>query len=294
MDVHTVDLHFQGTPQVIACYVIEATGGLVIVDPGPYSTWDRLTVGLDRLGYRVEDVRHVLLTHIHFDHAGAAWAFAQRGAQIHVHPLGYGHLLNPARLWRSAARIYGDAAMETLWGEMQPVGEARLGTWSDGETTRLGGLSVTAHHSPGHAKHHIAWQVGGEALFLGDVGGVRIERGPVEPPCPPPDIDIEAWRGSIARLRGVKGVSGLYPTHFGRLRIEANLHFDELLGKIDRWSEYIRENRAQGREQLGRGFEAMVDEERRQTPTYVSAYRLANPTSMSVDGLLRYWEQRGE
>ena len=115
--VHIIDLHFQ-MDHTIASFVVETAEGPVVIETGPHSVYPQLVSGLQKLGYQPADVKHVLLTHIHFDHAGAAWAFAEQGATVYVHPRGWKHLQDPTRLYNSAKRIYQDQ-METLWGDMQ-------------------------------------------------------------------------------------------------------------------------------------------------------------------------------
>ena len=233
-DVHVIDLAFQGIEQVVAAFAVEADEGLVLVETGPHSSYERLEAGLGELGFRVRDVADILLTHIHFDHAGAAWAIAaSAGATVHVHPRGAKHLIDPERLYASATRIYGEAAMRTLWGEMRGIPERQVRVWEDGHRDRLRGLDVRALHTPGHATHHIAWIVGG-AVFLGDVGGVQIGQGPIEPPCPPPDIHLDDWRASIERLRPLCRGRSAYLTHFGRVD-QPLPHLTHLRARIDAW-----------------------------------------------------------
>src|SRR5690554_5577927 len=197
--INIIDLNFLEEKQTIAAFLVESEGGPVLVETGPESTWPQLESGINRLGYQISDIHHVLLSHIHFDHAGAAWKMAAAGARVYVHPLGLPHLASPERLWQSAAKIYGDD-MDRLWGEMRPIPTNRLQEVQHGEKLELEGLDFKALHTPGHAIHHIAWQLG-EVLFTGDVAGVKINKGPVVPPCPPPDINIEAWKESIAMLK---------------------------------------------------------------------------------------------
>src|SRR5262249_13735426 len=152
------------------------------------------------------------LTHIHLDHAGAAWAMAEMGANIYVHPRGYAHLADPSKLMASAKRLYQDQ-MDALWGTMKPIPAQQLVQVENGQKFTAGELEMVGWHTPGHAYHHIAWQCG-KLVFTGDVGGVSIEGGPVQPPCPPPDIDPPAWKKSIELLRELQP-ERLYLSHFG-------------------------------------------------------------------------------
>ncbi len=228
--IHTIDLNFLEVAGAIAAFVIPTDKGGILVETGPYSTHETLLAAVNKMGLQPADIHAVLLTHIHFDHAGAAWWWARQGATVYVHPAGYKHLQNPERLWNSAARIYGDD-MDRLWGEMHPIDPEKLIAVADRENLQLDGVTVTAHHTPGHAKHHIAWQVG-EELLTGDVGGVKIGSGPVVPPCPPPDIDLPAWETSIARIREI-APRRLYLTHFGPVE-NTEGHLRELETRLEK------------------------------------------------------------
>lgn len=290
MITHTIDLQFMGHAKAIASYLIELPGALLLVDPGPDTCFDRLAEGIAACGYRWQEVKHVLLTHIHFDHAGAAWRWARAGATVHVHPLGYKHMLDPERLWNSAAMIYGSEGMQSLWGAMEPIAETQLVQHVHDASFSESGTTITAYHTPGHAKHHIAWRVGDE-LFVGDVGGVKIDDGPVEPPCPPPDIDVPAWRESITLMRSLPGLTKVYRAHFAGVDAEAFVgECDALEMALDRWVEKLTKLRADKPATLKEDF---IDYIENQRPAAVAeAYTLANPAFMSVGGLLRYLDKR--
>ncbi len=292
--IHLLDLSFQETAEAIAAFVVETDEGPVLVETGPHSTWPHLEGALHKLGYRPEDVRQVLLTHIHLDHAGAAWAFAKKGAVIHVHPVGAPHLAHPDKLLHSARRIYQDQ-MDTLWGQMEPIAESQLHTPADGEEIEIGGVVFRALYTPGHATHHIAWQVGAD-VFTGDVGGVRIPGGVVMPPCPPPDIHIEHWLESIARIKQA-GAERLWLTHFGPVD-EPVPHLDALAARLLDWANWMRPWFESGTppEEVTPRFQQYVQEQLRSEgitdPQVLQRYELANPAWMSVWGLMRYWKKK--
>ncbi len=174
MDLQIIDTQFQGMSQVTAVYLLVGPEGPVLIETGPGSTLPAVLHGLAKHGYSPADIRHVLVTHIHLDHAGAAGWWAQQGAQIYVHHLGGPHLVDPRRLIQSATRIYGEM-MDTLWGEIVPAPADRVTTLYDGDTVSAGGLIFTALDTPGHANHHHSYLLetpDGRIAFTGDAAGV--------------------------------------------------------------------------------------------------------------------------
>ncbi len=293
MQIHTIDLLFQNIPNTIACFAIDSTAGLILVESGPHSTLPQLRSSLGSLGYQLADVRHVLLTHIHLDHAGAAWALAQQGARVYVHPAGRRHLLHPERLMASARQIYKDQ-MDGLWGEMRPIAGQQLEAIPHGARVAIGEHSFRAWHTPGHASHHIAWQLG-DVLFSGDVGGIRIGSGPVMPPCPPPDIHIEHWMASISLIKSLNR-SNLYLTHFGHVRSVAP-HLEALKTTLNEWSEWMRPfyERGKTEKEIVPAFKKHVNDQLMAAglnELQSKQYEAANPAWMSVYGLMRYWRKR--
>jgi len=292
--VHTLDLCFQGRPGTIASFLVETAEGPVLVESGPHSTLSHLEKSVQGLGYQLADLKHVFLTHIHLDHAGAAWALAKLGTRVHVHPFGYTHLHNPEKLMASATRIYGDQ-MDTLWGDMQAIDEGQLHAVDDGSEVQVGDTIFKAMHTPGHAKHHIAWQLNGKEIFSGDVAGIRIGQGPVQVPCPPPDIDIEAWKESLQLLRSLKP-DALYLTHFGKTDKVA-FQLEKSQEALDQWASWIRQAMAtdQSAEKILPKFQEMVHRELTKhglSESEILDYEAANPSDMSVGGLMRYWTKK--
>ena len=139
-----LDLRFQGAERVIASFLLDSGEGPVLVETGPESCYPRLVEALRAEGVAPEEVRHVFVTHIHLDHAGAAWRLAELGATVYVHPRGAPHLVDPSRLLASAERIYGDQ-LKALWGEVRGIPEERVRLLADGEVVALGGLEVQLH-----------------------------------------------------------------------------------------------------------------------------------------------------
>ena len=207
--MRAIDTRHLGNEKVICCWDVDG----VLVDPGPQSTEETLVAALDGAVPRA-----LLLTHIHFDHAGAAGALVRRwpGLPVYVHERGAPHMVSPERLVASAARLYGgEEGLARLWGEVVPVPEANLHVLRGGETV-LGDFRV--EYTPGHASHHVSYlhEPTGTA-FVGDVAGVRIPPSEyVIAPTPPPDVDVEAWDRSIDLIEGW-GPQALALTHFGQV-----------------------------------------------------------------------------
>ena len=291
--IRTIDLNFQGKTQAIASYLIRQGDAVVLIESGPGSTLAGLEAGLAEEGLSPRDVTHVLLTHIHLDHAGAAGWLSRQGAEIYVHPIGAPHMLNPEKLIASATRIYGDR-MDQLWGEFLPVVESQLKVPNDAEEIVIGGLRFLPVHTPGHAEHHYAY-IFEDICFSGDVGGVRIPGYLyLRAPMPPPELHFGRWRESLKRLRGMK-FARIAPTHFGVFD-DASWQLGELdktLAAMEKWLEKVMQ-RDPSIEELRDEFTLWMQEEARVkelSEDVVRAYSLANPVAMSADGLMRYWKK---
>lgn len=272
--MRVIDLMHLGRPRVIGTWVDDD----VIVDCGPSSTLDTLVEGLG--GTRPAAL---LLTHIHFDHAGAAGSLVRRWPElpVYVHERGARHLADPERLYNSARRLYGDD-MERLWGEMVPVPEENLRVLTGGETV-LDRYEVA--YTPGHASHHVCYRSGGTA-FVGDVGGVRITPGAIAiPPTPPPDIDVELWHESIDTVRRW-APERLAMTHFGDAT-DVAAQLDEVDDRLDAWAQLARDG---DRER----FVALVREEivRQGSAEQAAQYEQAAPAEQLYAGYERYWAKR--
>jgi len=208
-----IDLLHLGVEGSIACYLIEAEEPTV-VDPGPTTTLDRLVDELARLGVGSGDLRHIALTHVHLDHAGATGHLLELfpGATVHVHADGASHMSDPERLVASTRRTFGDAH-DTLWGEVKPVPTDRIRPWRPGDAGPWQGLSP--RETPGHIAHHVAFLDERDGtLFAGDSMGVVLSGAPPIPPTPPPAVDLEAW-GRTLEYVGRLAPERFAATHFG-------------------------------------------------------------------------------
>jgi glyoxylase-like metal-dependent hydrolase (beta-lactamase superfamily II) len=193
-----LDLHHQDSERVIGVYLLETEDGPALFDCGPSSCLEALKQRLDEQGLALADVRHLLLSHIHLDHAGAAGVLVREhpGLQVHVSEIGAPHLVEPSRLESSARRLYGDT-FEPLWGELAPVPEANVNVVDE----RV--LGLDCFPSPGHASHHVCYVDADGTLLAGDAAGVRIQpSGHVLPVAPPPDIDVGHGSGRSTRSSG--------------------------------------------------------------------------------------------
>jgi glyoxylase-like metal-dependent hydrolase (beta-lactamase superfamily II) len=294
MQIHTLDLNFRSTPNTIASYLVIGSDGPILVETGPGSTLETLKTRIFEHGFSPSDIKYVLVTHIHLDHAGAAGWWAQQGAQIFVHHIGAPHLVNPAKLLASAGRIYGEL-MDPLWGPMVPAPEERVTSVFDGDTINVAGLSFTAIDTPGHAYHHHVFKVA-DVAFTGDAAGIHIP-GPsfVDLPAPPPEFNLELWQGSVERLCELD-VTAIYPTHFGRVE-DWRGHLETFSKLLDASSEFVRLRLESGMERDGIVEDYLTWQRERVgsaqlSDILVKRYEVSNPLYMSVDGIIRYWRKR--
>ncbi len=291
-----IDVQFQGVSHAIASYLVRHGDAAALIETGPGSTVTALQAGLAALGLRPADLTHVLVTHIHLDHAGAAGWLAQQGTPVYVHHVGAPHLIAPMRLWNSASRIYG-AQMVPLWGQVWPIAPAQVHTLHDGDVVELGGLQIVAHDTPGHAWHHMAYQIE-DVCFTGDVAAARMPGcRHVRLPTPPPEIELAVWHDSVQRLRRL-AARRLYLTHFGAVD-DVAAHLDRVEANLDRTAAFVRAEQQAGRTRdaiIGRFVEWLAAETAAedQTTGWGDLYELVIPSFMSVDGLLRYWRKVDE
>src|SRR6185503_182120 len=274
-----VDLRFQGRDNVIASAIVESPGGVAIIDPGPTSCLDALELGLQARGIRWPDVRQILLTHIHLDHAGASGTIlrAHPHVTVMVHEKGARHLVDPTKLLDSATRLYGEH-MDRLWGEFAPVPADRLMVLTGGERVEAGGRMFDVAYTPGHASHHVSYfDHSSGVAFVGDTAGVAVNGGYVLPPTPPPDIDLELWTVSLDRILAWSP-STLFLTHFGP-SMHARTHCAALMENLQMTAGYVRRSLSEPGtdEERASRFEQWLREElqRHMSATRVDEYIVA-------------------
>ncbi|WP_462137408.1 MBL fold metallo-hydrolase [Candidatus Mycalebacterium sp.] len=280
------------SPNVIASYLLDSSDGAILIESGPSTTFTSVEKGLAEHGVRLKDIRHVFVTHIHLDHSGGAWRYAQNGAKVYVHPKGAGHLTAPERLVASAARVFGDK-METLWGDVQPIAEDKVMIVEDGKTLSIGDLKIRVFDTPGHAGHHHCYLADG-TLFAGDAAGVRIKSGAVIPPTPPPEINIELWQGTVKKIREISPDS-LCPTHFGE-HTDVSAHLDNLSETLEEFSSWVgaRVEKGDDESEIARDFQKKIEDRVtsvRDEPALLDAYRNTDTVGMNTGGLVRYWKK---
>ncbi len=272
-----IDLLHGGAERTIGVYLLDTSEGLSLFDCGPSSCVTALKAGLAERGYELGDVKHLLLSHIHLDHAGAAGVLVREQPEltVWVSEIGAPHLVDPSRLERSARRLYGDS-FDTLWGELAPVPEANVRVAAE----RAVGLEVFP--APGHASHHVIY-VDGATLYAGDAAGVRIQPSTsVLPPTPPPDIDVEGWYRTIEEIER-RAPERLALIHFG-VADDVSRHLTELRRRLDTWARRVEE---------GADEEAFVAAAKADLPEDEGeAYDRAMPFWQSYAGLRRYWDTR--
>jgi len=276
-----IDLHHQGNDRTVASYLLDTNDGPALFDCGPTTTIAALESGLAERGVTLTDVRHLLLSHIHLDHAGAAGVLVRQHPllQVHVSEIGAPHLVEPERLERSARQLYGDS-FDTLWGELAPVPAQNVHVVGE----RV--LGLDCFPTPGHASHHVSYLDRDGTLYAGDAAGVRIQPGrSVLPPTPPPELDVEQWERTIEEMVR-RAPARLALIHFG-VAEDPQRHLAELRLALYDWAEFVLG---------GAGEEEFVDyvrTELRDAGERLQDWDAAMPFWQSYRGLERWVEKHG-
>jgi glyoxylase-like metal-dependent hydrolase (beta-lactamase superfamily II) len=293
-----IDLNFLDVPEIIATAVLHGSAGVALIDPGPSTTVEGLKQSLRRKGISLDDVRQILLTHIHLDHAGATGSLVRENPRIDVfvHERGAPHMIEPSKLLASAGRLYG-ADMNRLWGDFLPVPADRVRILKGEERITAGGRELEVAYTPGHASHHVAYfDPSSRVAFVGDTAGIRRpDRDYIMPPTPPPDIDLDAWRVSEDRILSWDPDT-LFLTHFGPFH-GARIHFQEMTERLEAWSRIVRRLLADASlddEQRVQAFmnEALLDLKRKVGELEAEGYSRAGRLDYSWQGLSRYWKKK--
>jgi len=273
MSPEPLDLRHGGAERVIGSYLLDTEDGPAVFDCGPTTCLEALKAGLRSRGLELRDVRHLLLSHIHLDHAGAAGVLVREHPelQVHVSAIGAPHLVDPSRLEASARRLYGDA-FDDLWGELAPVPEENVHA--------VGGrvLGLDCFPTPGHASHHVSYLDDAGTLYAGDAAGVRIQpHSTVLPPTPPPEFDLETWLRTLDEIER-RAPARLALVHFG-VAEDVERHLVELRRRLEEWVRLEGVSEGEFAEIVGKNLD--------------ESYERAMPFWQSYAGLKRYWEKRG-
>jgi glyoxylase-like metal-dependent hydrolase (beta-lactamase superfamily II) len=275
-----IDLVHQGVERSIGCYLLDTDEGPALFDCGPSTTVDALEAGLAREGLKLADIGHLLLSHIHLDHAGAAGVLVRKNPalQVHVSEIGAPHLVEPSRLERSARRLYGES-FDALWGELAPVPQGNV---------RIVGrrvLGLDSFPTPGHASHHVSYLDRDGTLYAGDAAGVRIQPGRyVIPPTPPPEFDLDLWQRSLDAIEA-RGPERLALIHFG-VAEDPGRHIADLRLELFDWSEFVLGGASEDE------FIAYARAELANAGEDVATYGVAMPLWQSYRGLARWASQQ--
>jgi glyoxylase-like metal-dependent hydrolase (beta-lactamase superfamily II) len=280
--VEPIDLHHQA-PGIVGCYLLETDDGAALFDCGPTTTIPHLKAGLAERGLDLMDVQHLLLSHIHLDHAGAAGVLVRQNPwlQVHVSGVGAPHLVDLTKLEASARRLYGDV-FDALWGELAPVPAENVHVVGE----RV--LGLECFPTPGHAWHHVSFLDATGTLYAGDAAGVRLRGAQfVMPPCPPPELDLEAWERTIEEIER-RAPARLALIHFGVVD-DVEQHMSALRATLARWGERVEDGMDEESFVAAAGYDVSQTD-----PELVDEYQRAGPYWHHFRGIERYWRKRRE
>jgi len=283
MNLAPIDLFHQGLDRIVGVYVVDTDDGLALFDCGPSSTLDALKAGLAERGLELQDIRHLLLSHVHFDHGGAAGTLVREhpALRVHVSEIGAPHILDPTRLERSARRLYGDA-FDALWGALEPVPEENV------EVVGSKAVGLEVFPTPGHASHHVSYLTPDGTLHAGDAVGVRIQPGRyVFPASPPPDIDLEGWEQTFRSIEE-RRPARFALTHFG-VAEDTQEHLARMREGLAKAAERVRSGMSQEEFLAACRADVLASDE-----GDVAYYERAGPVWQTYLGIKRYWEKKAE
>jgi glyoxylase-like metal-dependent hydrolase (beta-lactamase superfamily II) len=293
----TIDVHFLGRVAYVASEVLVTPAGPVLLDTGPGSTLPALKAGLAELGLGVGDLHAILLSHIHFDHAGATGLLVEENPKlaVYVHEMGAVHLADPAKLIASATRVFGDN-MDRFWGKFLPVPSANLRILRGGESLDVGGRRFDVAYTPGHASHHVVYfDPANGTAYTGDCAGIRVPSMPVTlPVTPPPDFSLEAWLATIDRIEAWRP-RRLFSTHFG-YDDDPVRRLADLRRGLAEWALLARQLLATGESDqvsADRFHQSVLDSLASRAPAEaIKNYSGFADFRASFNGIARYWKKK--
>jgi glyoxylase-like metal-dependent hydrolase (beta-lactamase superfamily II) len=300
--ITAIDTVMAGERQLNAVYLVDAPAP-ALIEAGPAADHDRIVAALDRIGVGSDALAHIVVTHIHIDHAGGVGALLARypSATVWVHERGARHLVEPDRLVASTARTYGEARMQQLFGTMAASPADRVRSVTAGERIGLGDRSLTVVHTPGHASHHVALHDDrGGAMWTGEAIGSYLPWADCfRPALPPPEVDVEQSLASITAMRS-RRPTALLTSHHGPVP-DPDAAFDTAADRIRAWSAAVEttlvrhpatsdeELRTRLEDLARRDFEADANR-----PIDLDRYDALGSIKMNAQGLARYWRKRWE
>ena len=210
-------------PQLAGCYLVRDSDELAVIDCGTRHSVPHILEAIRSLGMHPENVRWIMPTHVHLDHAGGAGLLAQQcpNATLATHPKGLPHMIDPSRLQAGATAVYGEAAFARDFGALDPIPASRCIAAADEQPFELGRRTLRYLHTPGHANHHgCVLDSGSGYLFTGDAFGLGYRE--LATPAPyivatttPVAFDPEAWQTSLDRMLALEPTA-VCLTHYGR------------------------------------------------------------------------------
>ena len=294
-----IDTRMAGRTMVTSAYLVGAREP-TLIETGPTTSVEAVHAGLEALGMGAHDLAHIVVTHIHLDHAGGVGTLAARfpNATVWVHERGAPHLADPAKLVASATRVYGEDRLRELFGPVEPVPADRLRSIGEGDVIALGDRKLEVMYTPGHASHHVSLvdSLTG-AVFTGDALGIHLPDVRVlRPATPPPDIDIEAGVESIERIRD-RAETFLMFSHFGPVR-----EVEELCSiaatRLRDWAGIVREamEETDDLDRIAEMLTTRTASEFDEAPegADLERYEVLSGMKMNASGLVRYWKKHQE
>lgn len=300
--ITAIDTFMGGRARYTAAYLLDAAEP-TLVETGPGTSVEPVAASLAKLGMTSDELAHIVLTHIHLDHAGGVGQLAARfpSATVWVHERGAPHLVDPSRLVASTTRVWGEQEMRELFGPALPVDKGRVRSLLDADVIRMGDRELGVLDTPGHASHHVALvdsRTG--AVFTGDALGIHVPDLPVlRPATPPPEFDLERYVASIERIRAAARSILLF-AHFGPL-VDAAATCDLAIRRVRDWAAVVEGalRETEDPDELTARLEAaaLADIETGAEATLDLAMledrlRLLSSIKMNAQGLTRYWKRR--
>jgi glyoxylase-like metal-dependent hydrolase (beta-lactamase superfamily II) len=291
--IYLLDTEHIGFTGTVGVYVLPGDNGFALIETGAGSTLGTIKKSIAQLGLELANLKAILVTHIHLDHAGAAGQLAsETGATLYVHERGALHLIDPSRLFSSAERIYGDK-MQMLWGTMMPAPAEKVVALKGDERLNIVGHDIEVIYTPGHASHHVSFLANGEAMFTGDAAAIHFEGSPViRPALPPPEVDLETWRDSVHKMIAAKP-KRLLLTHYGGVQ-DAEGHLRQVIERNDQWANLILEAIQNGEDAKSleyRLHDLSLRELEGASPEVIQRHRITSNDEMTVMGVTRYWQK---